>query len=86
MLNGSGRIKLAMGPSAWRQRILDDGVGEVPLTGDIGIRATELLPFPPDPADRIIVATAQSVRATLCTADGVLLGMNLPIKTLDAKA
>ena len=86
MLNDMGRIKLNMGPASWRQRILDDGVIEIPITGDIGIRATELLPSHPDPADRMIVATAQGVQATLCTADGPLLGMKLPVKMIDATA
>lgn len=84
MLNDIGRIKLNMGASSWRQRILDDGVIEIPVTGDIGIRATEILQSHADPADRMIVATAQSARASLCTADVPLLGMTLPVKTIDA--
>ena len=83
-LNDMGRIKLHMGASSWRQRVLDDGVKEIPLTGDIGIRATEILQSHADPADRMIVATAQSMRASLCTADGPLLEMKLPVKTIDA--
>ncbi|MEN8719109.1 MAG: type II toxin-antitoxin system VapC family toxin, partial [Oceanococcaceae bacterium] len=75
MLMDLRRIKLRMGPSTWRQRILDDGVTEIPVTGDIGIRATELLPSHADPADRMSVATAQSAQAALCTADGPVLGM-----------
>lgn len=84
MLNDMGRLKLNIGPAIWRQRILDDGVTEIPVTGSIGIRATELLQYHADPADRIIVATAQSCQASLCTADGQLLSMSLPIDTIDA--
>lgn len=86
MLNDVGRIRLNTGPSTWRQRILDDGVTEIPITGDIGMRATELLRSHADTADRMIVATAQSARAILCTADGPLLAMKLPIETIDATA
>src|SRR5688572_6237634 len=86
MLNELGRLKLSMGPASWRQGILDDGVGEIAITGDIGIRATEILSSHPDPADRMIVATAQKAQAVLYTADGPLLRMKLPIKTADASS
>ena len=47
---------------------------EVPVSGDIGILATELEDFPAGPADRIIAATAMGQGATLITADANILG------------
>ena len=35
-----------------------EGLIEIPVDGDIAIRANTLSDFPADPADRIIVATA----------------------------
>lgn len=84
MLQNAGRLKLAMGLASWRRRILDDGVTEIPVTGAIGIRATEILPAHADPADRMIVASAVVAKATLCTADGPLLDREMPITTIDA--
>ena len=53
----------------WRQTALSLGISELPLTGDIGIRAVELGGLPGDPADRMITATALARGATLITAD-----------------
>lgn len=84
MLDAANRVNIKMGVSRWRQRILEDGVREVAMDGEIGIRASELLSSHPDPADRMIVATAQQASARLCTADGALLRMKLPVSTIDA--
>jgi len=48
-------------------------VREWPVTGEVGIAATTLLDFHPDPADRFITATALLHGATLVTADDRIL-------------
>ena len=67
------RLALAQTVTAWRRRVLDLGIEEIPVSGDIGILATELEEFPRDPADRIIAATALVRGATLMTADASIL-------------
>ena len=42
----------------WRRELLDQGIAEIQVDGDIGIRAAELTDFHGEPVDRIIVATA----------------------------
>ena len=56
-----------------RRLMLDAGVTELPLTGDIAILAGELEGLHGDPADRFIAATAIAHKATLVTADERLL-------------
>ena len=58
MLVDKGRIKLANDVRAWRHEHLEAGVVEIPVDGEIGIRAVGLTDFHADPADRLIVATA----------------------------
>ena len=49
-----GRIRLDMDLSVWRKDLLEQGLVELPITGDIGIKAAGLDPFHGDPADRLI--------------------------------
>lgn len=42
----------------WRQSLLNDGVTEIPIDGELAIQAAALPGFHGDPADRLIVATA----------------------------
>ena len=79
------RLTLAQTVSGWRRRVLDLGIEEIPVTGDIGILATELEGLPADPADRIITATALTRDATLITADANILGWNGQLSRHDAR-
>ena len=72
MLVDKGRIRLAEDARAWRQEHLDQGVVEIPVDGEIGVRAANLTGFHPDPADRLIVATAL-VGHRLVTSDRRIL-------------
>ena len=72
MLVDKGRIRLAEDVRAWRQEHLDQGVVEIPVDGEIGVRAANLTGFHPDPADRLIVATAL-VGHRLVTSDRRIL-------------
>ena len=67
-----------------RERVLNAGIIELPLTGDIALRAVDLANLPNDPADRFIMATAITHGAMLMTADEQLLSWKHTIKRQDA--
>lgn len=79
-----GRVELPLPLRLWRATIIENGLREVPLTGDIAIFAAALNGLPRDPADRIIVATAEQRGATLVTADSVILSWRSPLPRHDA--
>ena len=64
---------MSQSTAGWRQRVLDLGVREIPVSGDIAILAAELEDFPRDAADRIIATTSLMHSATLITADPKIL-------------
>src|SRR5215470_19771210 len=68
-----GRIKSRESVREWRARILSLGVREVPLSGEIAMRALDLENLPGDPFDRLIVGTALVEQATLLTTDQPIL-------------
>ena len=86
MLARRRRLTLAYPSHEWRQNVLRLGIVEVPLTGEIGIRAAELEGLNGDPADRIIAAAATSQGATLLTADERLLSWQGPLLRHDARS
>ena len=79
-----GRIRLDMDLAVWRRDFLQQGLVELPLTGDIGIKAAGLDPFHGDPADRLIAATALQHSLSLVTADKKLLSSQLALRCMDA--
>lgn len=79
-----GRIRLDMELDKWRQGLVENGLNELPVTGEIAARAALLDPFHGDPADRIIVASALQHSLALVTADARLLGRGLPLTGIDA--
>ncbi len=83
MLKSKGRVELPP-LRRWRNELLDMGLGEIPVNGEIGILANQLNDFHPDPADRLIVATALSADATLATADRRILEWAGGVHRLDA--
>lgn len=85
MLARRHRLVLSQPVVGWRQKVLELGIAEVAMSGDIGILATELEEFPPDPADRIIAATAVARGATLTTADTGILGWKGRLSRHDAR-
>ena len=77
LLVSKGRLQLGADVMQWiRVALAKPGVLLVPLEPEIAVASTRL-PFEmhADPADRILVATARHLGATLVTADGVLLEM-----------
>jgi len=80
-----GRIKLPVSVAAWREELLAAGLAEIHLDGDIALRSLELQGLAPDPADRMIAATALACRATLVTADERLLDWEHALPRHDAR-
>jgi PIN domain nuclease of toxin-antitoxin system len=75
LLVNKGRLKLGLDVMAWIHAVLaKPGVRLVPLEPEIAVNSTRL-PFEMhgDPADRILVATARHLGASLVTADRALL-------------
>jgi PIN domain nuclease of toxin-antitoxin system len=85
MLMQKNRMDIEQDMSEWRDAVLDMGVREIALSGDIGILSTELDGLPADPADRIIVATALAREATLVTADARILDWRGTLDRHDAR-
>jgi PIN domain nuclease of toxin-antitoxin system len=75
MLVSRNRLSLVARPERWFQRLLAiPGVRLADLSPDILIASSFLPGNPPrDPADRIILATARDLGATLITRDRLLL-------------
>ncbi len=68
-----GRLTLPMPLGTWWSAVLEQhGLGEVPVEAEIAIAATELPPIHADPADRILVATARHLGATLLSPDPMI--------------
>jgi PIN domain nuclease of toxin-antitoxin system len=79
MLIMRGRLALLQDSTAWRRELLDQGLIEIPVAGDIGMMAAALPDFHRDPADRFITATALHYGAQLVTADERILGWTGPL-------
>ena len=75
MLEGKGRISFSMDCLDWVKQALDaPGLSLVPLTPEIAVLSSRLPgDFHGDPADRILVATALELGASLVTKDGKIL-------------
>jgi PIN domain nuclease of toxin-antitoxin system len=73
LLVAKGRLALRRSAAELRNQLLQAGVIELPLTGDIALLAVNLQHLHGDPADRFIMATAVAHDATLITADNTLL-------------
>lgn len=85
MLAQRQRLDLAQSVATWRQQVLELGIVEVAVSGDIGILAAQLDDFHPDAADRIITATAIAKGATLITADSKILEWTGQLNRHDAR-
>ncbi len=83
MLVDKGRIRLSDDVQAWRHEHLEQGVVEIPVDGEIGVRAATLTDFHADPADRLIVATALAGHR-LVTSDRRILEWTGKLSRLDA--
>ena len=84
MLRDKGRLEFPEDVGLWRRELLDHGLLEIPVDGEIGIRANGLPNFHADPADRIIVATALGGHK-LVTSDERILAWGGPLSRLNAR-
>ncbi len=77
LLVSKGRLQLGADVMQWiRTALAKPGVQLAPLEPEIAVASTRLpLEMHADPADRILVATARHLGATLVTADEALLGL-----------
>jgi PIN domain nuclease of toxin-antitoxin system len=73
LLVSKDRLELHKDAFVLRIDLLNSGVTEVPLTGDVAMLAVGLENLHADPADRFIAATAIAHDALLITADDRLL-------------
>lgn len=85
MLIEKGRLEMRMDIDLWRQNLIKNGLQEIPMTGEIAIRAALLNCFHGDPADRIIVATAIHSTSVLYTADKKILSWKEGLSLFDAR-
>jgi PIN domain nuclease of toxin-antitoxin system len=88
MLESKGRIVFSKECNMWlHEASAMPGLNIVQITADIAFDSSRLpLEFHGDPADRIIVATARSIDATLLTKDHKILeyGKTRHLKCLEA--
>ena len=85
LLVRKGRLRLRQSLAIWRRDLLARGVVELPLGGATCIAAARLENFHRDPADRLIVASAQELGATLLTADEKILAWPGRVDRRDAR-
>lgn len=79
------RLRIRQALAVWRRDLLQRGVIELPLGDATCLAAAELEDFHADPADRLIVATAQELGATLLTADEKILAWPGRLDRRDAR-
>jgi PIN domain nuclease of toxin-antitoxin system len=88
MLEAKGRIRLGKDREAWVPEALSlPGVRLVPVDDRVALSSTRLPgDFHGDPADRLLVATARALDATLATRDTAILayGREGYVRTLEA--
>lgn len=84
LLAQMGRIELSQSLDRWRAELLDRGLQEIAVSGEIAIGAAALPEFHPDPADRIIVATATLLGSVLISADQRILRWPGALRRQDA--
>ena len=84
MLRSKNRLDFPEDVGLWRREMLGQGLVEIPVDGEIGIRANALPGFHADPVDRIIVATALQGH-TLVTGDRTILEWSGNLNRLDAR-
>ena len=79
-----GQLDFSLDLQDWRGDLLRHGLIEIPINGEIAIRASLLTNMHGDPADRLIVATALGGH-TLLTADRPILDWPGNVNRLDAR-
>jgi PIN domain nuclease of toxin-antitoxin system len=78
------RVRLDVSPHEFRVKVLDLGIQEAALSGDIAIAAARLGTAVKDPADCFIAATALAQHGKVMTADARLLETGV-VEVIDAR-
>ena len=79
-----GHLDFFLESYTWRLDLIEQGLAEIPLDGNITVRAGLLPDMHGDPCDRLIVATALEGHE-LVTADERLLEWPGPLSRIDAR-
>ena len=67
-----GKLQLDRPVLDWIRNALPDSIQVLPITPEIAVASTQLKNFHNDPADQLIVATAQSHGLTLLASDKLI--------------
>ena len=84
LLVGRDRLRLDTTATHFRWRVLEMGIRELVVGGDVALQAAALAPVLVDPVDCFVAATALTHGATLMTADTRLLESRA-VDVLDAR-
>ncbi len=84
LLESRGRLRLDTTATRFRWRVLEMGIRELPIGGEMALQAAALAPVLVDPVDCFMAAAALIHGATLMTADTRLLQSRV-VGMLDAR-
>ena len=84
LLQSRGRLRLDTTATRFRSRVLEMGIRELPIGGEVALQAAALAPVLVDPVDCFMAAAALIHGATLMTADTRLLEARA-VDVLDAR-
>jgi PIN domain nuclease of toxin-antitoxin system len=84
LLVSRDRLRLDGTVTRFRWRVLEMGIRELAIGGEIALQAAALAPVLVDPVDCFVAATASTHGATLMTADDRLLESRV-VNVLDAR-
>ena len=84
LLESLGRLRLDTTATRFRWRVLEMGIRELPIGGEVALQAAALAPVLVDPVDCFMAASALIHGATLMTADTRLLEARA-VDVLDAR-
>mgnify|MGYP001564584254 FL=1 len=79
---GLGRDDFRVDPRLLRRGLLDNGYGELAITGEHAVAVDSLPPIHKDPFDRILVAQSMVESITLLTADSLLARYPGPVRVV----
>lgn len=83
-LHAKGRLRLDGSPTSFRAAVLELGIREIAVDGEMSITASDLAAQLVDPADCHIVASALRTGARLMTVDARIRGAGV-VATIDAE-
>ena len=84
LLTSRDRLRLDTTATRFRWRVLEMGIRELAVGGEVALQAAALAPVLVDPVDCFVAATALTHGATLMTADTRLLDAHA-VDVLDAR-